>query len=89
MPGYIKKALTRFQHKQPLQLQNSLHKDVPLTYGAPAQYAQQDSASPLLSRVDKTYVQAVTGTLLYYKWAIDSPIRTTLNVITTQQAAPM
>jgi hypothetical protein len=38
--------------------------------------------------VEKTHVQAVTGTLLYYAGAVDSPIMMTLNAIATQQAAP-
>ena len=88
MPGYVKKALTRFQHKQPSRLQNSPHKHVAPVYGAVAQYAQPDNASPLLNKADKTFVQAVTGTLLYYARAVDSTILTMLNAIATQQAAP-
>jgi hypothetical protein len=38
--------------------------------------------------VEKTYVQAVTGTLLYYAQAVDSTNLMTLNAIATQQAAP-
>jgi hypothetical protein len=38
--------------------------------------------------VEKTYVQAVTGTLLYYAQVVDSTILMTLNAIATQQAAP-
>ena len=88
MPGYVKKALTRFQHKQPSRLQNSPHKHVAPVYGAVAQYAQPDNASPLLNKAAKTFVQAVTGTLLYYARAVDSTILTMLNAIATQQAAP-
>ena len=42
----------------------------------------------LLDKTKKTYVQAVTGTLLYYARAVDSTILTALNTIATQQAAP-
>ncbi len=38
--------------------------------------------------MEKTYVQAVTGTLLYYARVVDLTILTTLNAIATQQAAP-
>ncbi len=38
--------------------------------------------------MEKTYVQAVTGTLLYYARSVDSTILTTLNAIATQQAVP-
>ncbi len=38
--------------------------------------------------MEKTYVQAVTDTLLYYAQLVDSTILTTLNAIAMQQAAP-
>ncbi len=52
------------------------------------QYVQNALLSPLLKQTEKTYIQAVTGTLLYYAWAIDPTILTTLNAVATQQALP-
>jgi hypothetical protein len=88
MPGFIKKALTRFGHECPKRKQNSSHKHVAPIYGAWAQYVEPENPSPLLSKVEKTYIQAVTNTLLYYARAVDSTILTTLNANATQQAAP-
>jgi hypothetical protein len=52
------------------------------------QYLQNALHSPLSNQTEKTYVQAVTGTLLYYVWAVDPTILTTLNAIAMQQASP-
>jgi hypothetical protein len=89
MPGYIKKALTCFGHEHPKCKQNSPHKHIAPIYGTRAQYVEPENPSPLLSKAEKTYIQVVTGTLLYYARAVDSTILTTLNAIATQQAAPM
>jgi hypothetical protein len=88
MPGYINDALTRFHHKRPKQRQNSPHQHIAPNYGARSQYAKPEKPGCLLDKVEKTYVQAVTGTLLYYARAVDSTILMTLNAIATQQAAP-
>ncbi|MBJ7369555.1 MAG: Ty1/Copia family ribonuclease HI, partial [Ilumatobacteraceae bacterium] len=42
----------------------------------------------LLDKVGQKYVQAVTGTLLYYSRAVDPTMLVALNAIATQQAAP-
>ncbi len=87
MPGYAEDALVRFQHKQPKRKQNAPHKHTPPNYGGKTQYAKPEQPSRLLDKVEKTYVQAVTGTLLYYARSVDSTISTTLNAIAMQQAA--
>ncbi len=78
MPGYITKALMHFQHPPPAQIQNSPHKHILPTYGATVQFTLPEVQSPLLDTADKKYVQAVTGTLLYYARAVDSTILTAL-----------
>ena len=88
MPGYINEALTRFKHKQPTRKQYSPHRHITPSYGARAQYVEPEVPRRLLDKTEKTYVQAVTGTLLYYARAVDSTILTALNTIATQQAAP-
>ena len=89
MPGYIDDALARFQHERPKRRQNSPHRHVTPNYGARAQYVEADNPGLLLDKTQKTYVQAITGTLLYYARAVDSTILTALNAIATQQANPM
>ena len=88
MPGYINNALARFKHERPKRKQYSLHRHVAPIFGARAQYVEPEKASRLLDKTNKTYVQAVTGTLLYYARAVDSTILTVLNTIATQQVAP-
>ena len=53
---------------------NSPHKHVAPKYGAKAQYVKPARISPLLDKEQKKYVQAVTGTLLYYARAVDPTI---------------
>ncbi len=84
MPSYIDKALTQFQHERPKRPQNSPHKHIAPNYGAKAQYVEPDRISLLLDKEQKKYVQAVTGTLLYYARAVDPTILIALNVIATQ-----
>jgi hypothetical protein len=89
MPGYIDKALQRFDHTRPQRSQNSPHQHVIPTYGARAQYAEPDiPAGPLLDKDGKKYIQAVIGTLLYYSRAVDPTMLVALNAIATQQASP-
>ena len=66
MPGYISKALQRFGHKRPCRLQNSPHPHVAPTYGVKAQYVETETPSIPLDKEGQKFVQAVTGTLLYY-----------------------
>jgi hypothetical protein len=66
MPGYISKALQRFGHERPRWLQNSPHPHVAPTYGAKAQYVEPDTPSTPLDKEGQKFIQAVTGTLLYY-----------------------
>ena len=89
MPGYVNKAILRFRHQWPQWPQNSPHKHVPPTFGAKSQYTQAEIFSLLLNKADKTYVQAVTGTFLYYERAVDLTILVVLNAIATEQANPM
>ncbi len=88
MPGYINKALLRFGHERPRRLQNSPHPHVAPTYGAKAQYVENEAPSTPLDKEGQRYIQAVTGTLLYYSRAVDSTMLVALTAIATQQASP-
>ena len=57
-------------------------------YGAKKQYVKEENDSPVLSKEDMKYIQAVTGTLLYNARAVNSPILTSLSSIATKQAKP-
>ena len=88
MPGYIRKALQRFGHERPRRQQNSPHPHVAPIFGAKAQYVEVETPSTPLDKEGQKYVQAVTGTLLYYSRAVDSTMLVALNAIATQQASP-
>mmetsp|Transcript_37338 Transcript_37338/g.52714 ORF Transcript_37338/g.52714 Transcript_37338/m.52714 type:complete len:105 (+) Transcript_37338:97-411(+) len=87
-PGYIERALTRFQHPAPTEQQDSPHKhDIP-QYGAKVQFTNDPDNSPPLDATDTKYVQEVLGTLLYYAHAIDPTILPAIRTIATQQSKP-
>jgi hypothetical protein len=88
MPGYIEKALLRFAHPPPNKPQHQPHPSADKKYGETIQYAKTPDDSPLLPQTDKTYIQGVLGTLLYYGRAVDSTVLVALNAISAAQAAP-
>ena len=89
MPGYISKALQRFGHERPIRPQNSPHPHVAPTYGAKAQYVKLEVVSTPLDKEGQKYIQAVTGTLLYYSRAVDPTMLVALkNAIAIQQSSP-
>jgi hypothetical protein len=89
MPGYIKKALVQFGHKAPTKPQHQPHQHTVPTYGATVQYAKAaDTSKVLLSKEDKTYIQQVIGTLLYYGRAVDATILVALSSLASAQATP-
>ena len=88
MPGYVKKALTQFNHTKPSKRQNSPFQHTPPNYGAKKQYAQEASNSPQLNKEGKRFIQQVCGKFLYYGRAVDSTILTPISAIASQQANP-
>jgi hypothetical protein len=88
MPGYVSKALLRFEHKKTDKIQNSPHPHNIPAYGAKIQYAEQSDESPKLDKAGIKYVQQVAGTLLYYGRAVDTTILLALSSIASEQAAP-
>ena len=89
MPGYLPKALLRFNHPQPKKKQNSPYPHVAPQYGAKIQYTPDVDNSPPLNKEETKYNQAVTGTLLYYGRAVDNTILPALSAIVTKQSKPM
>ena len=58
------------------------------TYGAKAQYAEAADVSPPLIKADKTIVQEVTGTFIYYSQSFYPNMLTAIGSIAAQQANP-
>jgi hypothetical protein len=86
MLEYVPEALTRFQHAAPKKPQHQPYPHVTPTYGAKVQYTDDDDTSPLLDKTEKTFVQEVIGTFLYYARCVDSTMLTALGSLATQQA---
>ena len=91
MPGYIHKALHRFQHAAPKRQQHAPSAWSAPVYGASQQFTAPEDASDPLNDTEIKHVQAVTGTLLYYARAVDNTMLLALNSIasakTTQKTA--
>jgi len=88
MPGYITKALQHFGHEPPKRKQNLPYPHVIPNYGAPVQYVEPEAPSMQLDKEKRMYIQAITGTLLYYSCAVDPTMLVALNAIATQQSSP-
>jgi len=88
MPGYLSKAFVRFKHEILHKKQNSPHPHVIPNYGAKVQFAEPEEDLPILGTEETTFIQAVTGTLLYYGRAVDSTILPSLSSLATEQAKP-
>ena len=87
MPGYCSEALQQFRHDCKTK-QDQPHQHTVPTYGATIQYAKPPDESPTLNNEDKTFIQQVTGTFLYYARAVDSTMLVALSAIAAQQSQP-
>ena len=87
MPGYVKKALLRFQHIAKTRRQNAPHSWNKPVYGKKIQLAATDE-SPSAPATAATHVQQVVGTFLYYGLGIDLTMLVTLGTLASQQTCP-
>ena len=85
MPGYIEKALARFAVPQPTRKQLSPHPWTKPTYGAKTQLTAPIDDSPLLPPDERTRLQEIIGTLLYYARAVDSSMLVALGALASAQ----
>ena len=86
MPGCVKKALKKFNHKPPKRPEHVSHDwTAPINVQRTQQRSTQASTAPLLPPDKNQRVQAIVGTFLYYGLGIDSTILVTLNKISGQQ----
>ena len=90
MPGYIRKALDRLQHKSTAYPQFSPHEHAPITYTKKGeqQFATSADTSTLLSPHDRQHLQSIVGILLYYGRALDYSVLPALNDIAKDQSKP-
>ena len=57
-------------------------------YGSKIQYAKEEDSSRLLTKEEKTYVQQVIGTFLFYGRTVNGTMLMPLSTIAATQAAP-
>ncbi len=84
MPGYINKALTKYQHPKPVTPQHALYKAASIQYGARVQRVEVNTTQPLTPKEIK-HIQDIVGTLLYYARVVDPTLLAALSAIATQQ----
>jgi hypothetical protein len=86
MPGYIERALHRFQHPTPTKPEHSPHPWQKPNFGAKTQFALVPDVTAALDVADKRRVLEVLGTLLFYARAIDSTLLTAIGELATEQS---
>ena len=87
MPGYIERALLRFEHPRCKRPEHTPHRWNAPVYGARQQFDSVDN-TPILDLKQKLHVAEVMGTLLYYARAVDCTMIPAIGTIASQQANP-
>ncbi len=85
MPGYINKALMKYQHPKLVSPQHAPYKVAPIQYGARVQRVEVDTTQPLTSKEIK-HIQDIIHTLLYYARAVDPTLFAVLSIIAARQS---
>jgi hypothetical protein len=89
MPGYVPRALAKFNHPPPLRPQHAPHKWIEPVYGSKKpQNPAATSKAPSLDKNGIHRVQSISGTFLYYGRGCDPCIIPAINEIASEQAAP-
>ena len=88
MPGYVKKALLRFQHPVPEKPEHQPYESAKPAYSAKVQYAKEVLESPKLNKEDKKFVQEVIGVFLFYRRTVDITTLCPLSAIAMDQVNP-
>ncbi len=87
MPGYIQRALLRFNHVPPRVPEHFPHPWQRPNYGFKTQqFATLPDAAPALEAADKTCILEVLGALLFYACAVDSTLLTAIGELATEQS---
>ena len=86
VPGYIAKALHKFQHPAPKKPQYAPHVWLTPTYGQKVQYALPSETLPVLDKKGTKRVQSITGTFQYYMKGVDPTMIVAVNELASQQS---
>ncbi len=88
MPGYVTKALTRFQHLPPVKSQDQPYLHAKPNYGAKTQHATAEDTTPLLDKAGQKFIQEVCGVFLFLARRVDDGLLPALSALASQQANP-
>jgi hypothetical protein len=86
MPGYVTKALTRFQHPPPVKSQVQPYPHAKPNYGAKTQHAMAEDTNPPLDKAGKKFIQEVCGVFLFLARGVNSGLLPALSALASQQA---
>jgi hypothetical protein len=86
MPGYITKALARFEHPKPSQPQHAPSAWSKPVYNSAPELTPQTETSEPLNKSEITKLQEIIDVLLYYSRAIDSTMLVALGTLASAQA---
>jgi hypothetical protein len=90
MPGYVTRALSKFQHPAPKWSQHAPHQWIEPVYGSKQQQKPiEPTGAKLLEATGTKRVQSVNGTVMYYGRAVDPCTLVALNKSSTEQAKLM
>jgi hypothetical protein len=86
MPGYIERALQRFNHPTPDRPQHSPHAWTAPQYGSTLQMTEDDDESAALSPPLVKRLQEIIGVLLFYARMVDNTMLVAIATLASAQA---
>ena len=86
VPGFVNKALNKYQHPKPSKPQHAPAKADPIQYGSKSQQSKPEDTSPQLSPAGIKRIQDIVGTFGWYARATDPTMEKTLSSIAGRQA---
>ena len=88
MPGYVERALQRFQHTVPAPNEHSPQAWNQPQYGDKIQYSADPDETPCLEATNTRHAQEILSTFLFYARAVDLTMLKAIGSLATQQAQP-
>jgi hypothetical protein len=88
MPGYVTKALTRFQHLPSVKSQDQPYPHAKPNYGAKTQPAMAEDTTPPLDKAGKKFIQEVCGVFLFLASGVNNGLLPAPSALVFQQANP-
>jgi len=86
MPGYVEKALHKFQHPAPSRPEHAPYKWKRPVYGTGPQLTEPPDESAKLDAAGINEIQQVIGTMLYYGRAVDPTVLAAIGTIGAEQS---